>query len=77
VSYAAEGSPDAEVLPDAELLPDAGLLDQVNADLGAVDEALRRLDDGTYGTCVACGGQLDATRLEEDPLLTLCPAHQR
>jgi RNA polymerase-binding transcription factor DksA len=59
------------------VLSDAGLLDQVNADLGAVDEALRRLDDGTYGTCRVCGAQLDATRLEEDPILILCPDHQR
>jgi DnaK suppressor protein len=62
---------------NAEVLPDAALLDQVNADLGAVDEALRRLDDGSYGTCRVCGAPLDATRLEEDPLLALCPGHQR
>ncbi len=59
-----------------EVLPDAALLDQVNADLGAVDEALRRLDDGSYGTCQVCGAQLDAKALEEDPLLMLCPYHQ-
>jgi RNA polymerase-binding transcription factor DksA len=61
----------------AEVHPDAVLLDQVNADLGAVDEALRRLDDESYGTCQVCGAQLDARILEEDPLLMLCPDHQR
>jgi DnaK suppressor protein len=61
----------------AEVPREAALLDQVNADLGAVDEALRRLDDGTYGSCLVCGAQLDASRLEEDPLLALCPHHQR
>jgi DnaK suppressor protein len=60
----------------AEIPPDAALLDQVNADLGAVDDALRRLDDGTYGTCHVCGAQLDAESLQEDPLLALCPHHQ-
>jgi RNA polymerase-binding transcription factor DksA len=59
------------------LLPDAALLDQVNAELGAVDEALRRLDDGSYGSCQVCGAHLDARRLEEDPLLVLCPDHER
>jgi DnaK suppressor protein len=61
----------------AEVFPDAALLDRVNADLGAVDEALRRLDDGSYGTCRVCGAPLDAERLEEDPLLALCRDHQR
>jgi RNA polymerase-binding transcription factor DksA len=60
-----------------EVLSDAALLDQVNADLGAVDEALRRLDDGSYGSCQVCGAHLDAKRLEEDPLLVLCPEHER
>jgi RNA polymerase-binding transcription factor DksA len=64
------------VFDSAEVPPDAALLDQVNADLGAVDEALRRLDDGTYGTCEVCGARLDPQRLEADPLLTLCPIHQ-
>jgi RNA polymerase-binding transcription factor DksA len=64
------------VFDSAEVPRDAALLDQVNTDLGAVDEALRRLDDGTYGTCEVCGARLDPQRLETDPLLTLCPIHQ-
>ncbi len=46
----------ASTVSDAAEIPaDAALLDQVSADLGAVDEALRRLDEGTYGTCQVCG----------------------
>ena len=55
---------------------DAALLDQVNADLGAVDEALRRLDDGTYGMCEACGAPIDPQMLAGNPLQTLCQAHR-
>jgi DnaK suppressor protein len=60
----------------AEVPPDAALLDQVNRDLGAVDDALRRLDDGTYGTCGVCGAHLDPEALEAEPLLSLCPTHR-
>ena len=31
------------------------LLDQVRNDLDDVDAALRRLEEGTYGRCEACG----------------------
>ncbi len=60
----------------AEVPDDAALLDQVNADLGAVDDALRRLDDGTYGLCEVCGARLDPQILAANPLLTLCRTHQ-
>ncbi|HEY6415163.1 MAG TPA: hypothetical protein VIX41_02955, partial [Acidimicrobiales bacterium] len=31
------------------------ILEQVQAELAAVDRALKRLDAGTYGTCDVCG----------------------
>jgi RNA polymerase-binding transcription factor DksA len=62
---------DAADAPD-----DSALLDRVDADLGAVDDALRRLDDGTYGSCQVCGTRLDPASLAANPLLTLCPSHQ-
>jgi DnaK suppressor protein len=40
--------------------------------LAAIDSALVRIDDGTYGTCVNCGAQIASGRLEAMPWATLC-----
>jgi DnaK suppressor protein len=37
-----------------------------------VIDALRRLDDGTYGTCVDCGGAVPESRLEAKPEAARC-----
>lgn len=37
-----------------------------------IDEALKRLDTGVYGTCEACGGEIDIARLRARPVTTLC-----
>ena len=38
----------------------------------ALEEALARLDAGTYGACIACGRHLPIERLELVPDATLC-----
>lgn len=40
--------------------------------LTAIDSALNRIEDGTYGTCVNCGAQIAPERLEAMPWATLC-----
>lgn len=40
--------------------------------LKAIDEALARIDAGTYGICVNCGAQIAPERLEAMPWATLC-----
>jgi DnaK suppressor protein len=40
--------------------------------LQAIDEALARVDAGTYGVCVNCGAQIPPERLEAMPWATLC-----
>lgn len=40
--------------------------------LAAIDTALARIEDGTYGTCVNCGAQIAPERLEAMPWATLC-----
>lgn len=40
--------------------------------LAAIDAALARIEDGTYGTCVNCGAQIAPERLEAMPWATLC-----
>lgn len=40
--------------------------------LELVEDALGRLDDGTYGLCGACGGRISDARLEALPFTTVC-----
>jgi len=40
--------------------------------LAAIDAALARIDDGTFGTCEVCGKPIDEERLEALPWATLC-----
>ena len=40
--------------------------------LAAIDSALKRIDEGTYGTCVSCGDQIRYERLEATPWASLC-----
>jgi DnaK suppressor protein len=37
-----------------------------------IEEALRRLDEGKYGTCEACGENIGTARLKARPVTTLC-----
>jgi RNA polymerase-binding protein DksA len=40
--------------------------------LSEIEAALKRLDDGTYGTCTACGKEIGIERLEAYPWASLC-----
>ncbi len=37
-----------------------------------VDEALKRIDEGTFGECEECGEDIEMRRLEARPTATLC-----
>ena len=45
--------------------------------LAEIDDALQRIEDGTYGTCTNCGKEIPAERLEARPWATLCIECQR
>jgi len=46
---------------------------QMKADtLSRIDEALHRLDAGTYGTCAECGRDIAEPRLKALPFAVLC-----
>jgi YteA family regulatory protein len=45
--------------------------------LSDIDAALKRIDNGTYGTCTNCGKQIPEGRLEALPWATLCIDCQR
>ncbi len=40
--------------------------------LKKIDEAIARIDGGTYGVCESCGEQISIKRLEARPVTTLC-----
>ena len=50
-------------------------LDRVAGDLEDVEAAMRRLDEGTYGRCHRCGGNIPEEELSADPLATACAEH--
>jgi RNA polymerase-binding transcription factor DksA len=55
---------------------DLSILEQVDAELADIEHALRRLDEGTYGTCEVCGKVIPDERLEAMPAARLCLEHQ-
>jgi RNA polymerase-binding transcription factor DksA len=67
--------PDQSSPEESPGLGDAQLLEQMSAELDAVEAALARLDRGSFDTCELCGGRIGQDRLLEDPLLTRCPSH--
>jgi RNA polymerase-binding transcription factor DksA len=60
---------------DREL--DEGLEEGARQTLGAVEAALKRIDDGSYGTCEICGGPIGEERLRALPWAALCIDDQR
>src|SRR5262249_29594184 len=40
--------------------------------IAKIEEALRRLEDGSYGVCEECGEMIGTARLKARPVTTLC-----
>jgi len=51
---------------------DEGLEENAEHLLDAIDAALVRIEDGSYGLCTACGRPISEERLEAVPYATLC-----
>jgi len=62
-----------EHVPLAE--PDLAGLTVIEGEMTDVARALERLDDGTYGTCEACGAALPDGQLEAAPAARFCAEH--
>lgn len=54
---------------------ETGQVAEVEAELAAVEQALTRLDEGTYATCEVCGSTLGDDVLETSPTTRRCPNH--
>ncbi len=50
----------------------AALLDETSFALAEIEAAVRRLDDGRYGTCTSCGREIAAERLDALPATPTC-----
>lgn len=58
-----------------ERVPDLAVLSKIEGELADVERALTRLDDGTYGTCEACGEAITSERLSAEPATSHCAQH--
>lgn len=56
---------------------DQGLEEGAQQTVDEIDAALRRIDDGTFGTCEICGSPIGSDRLRALPWARLCIDDQR
>jgi RNA polymerase-binding transcription factor DksA len=71
-----EGSPfgkrEEEATESFELEKRLALEKQISEQLAEVEHALRKFEEGTYGSCDICGQPIDPARLEALPQASLC-----
>ena len=60
----------ATEMQDDAVLEGQGAL--VAREIASVKRAIARIEDGTYGECVRCGGDISPARLEARPEAALC-----
>lgn len=58
---------------DDEMLEQLGLDSQT--EVRAINAALQRIRDGSYGVCVRCGAEIEAARLDLLPFTPFCKDH--
>ena len=56
---------------------DFALMQMKSKTLAKIDEAIQRLEDGTYGVCSECGGEIGEARLQALPFAGLCRSCQQ
>jgi RNA polymerase-binding transcription factor DksA len=82
-----ETAPDAEFANYDQHLADAAsetferelelsVIESLEGQLSLVDEALKRIEAGTYGHCEICARPLSEERLAERPMARFCVEHQ-
>lgn len=72
--------PDETDLAAAEMTQNLAfkLRDRERLLLSKIDQALAKIDEGTFGTCEECEEPIEAKRLEARPVSTLClPCKER
>jgi DnaK suppressor protein len=64
--------PEEQSVDDFVQEVDFALMQMKSETLAKIDEAVRRLEDGTYGQCEECGSEIPAARLAALPFAALC-----
>jgi len=59
-------------MEDFVLGMDFALMEMESETLRKIDEALQRLEDGTYGVCVECDAKIGEARLKAVPFASTC-----
>jgi DnaK suppressor protein len=59
-------------MEDFVLGMDFALMEMESETLRQIDEAIQRLDDGTYGVCAECDETISEARLQALPFATVC-----
>jgi DnaK suppressor protein len=49
-----------------------GLTDSEKKSLDEIEEALKKIEEKTYGICIICGGLIDSKRLKTLPAVNFC-----
>jgi RNA polymerase-binding transcription factor DksA len=67
---------DVDLLADQaeELETNAGIVDTLEERLQEVNNALTRIETGTFGKCMVCGRNIETQRLDANPAATTCLA---
>lgn len=74
VNYPESGSnsDDDNAAEISEFVDDATMEARIEAELKDVEQALKAVEQGTYGTCKYCGKEIDEKRLEARPASSSC-----
>jgi RNA polymerase-binding transcription factor DksA len=76
-SEAVDGQHPGDIGTDlAERERDMTQLEDVDQELRDIEDALRRLDEGTYGQCEVCGRPIPDERLEANPTARYDTEHE-
>ena len=59
-----------------EMEKNQSIIESLHAQLRDIDEALARVDDGSYGSCAQCHQPIPDARLEAVPAARFCVEHQ-
>ena len=68
----ADSKEQAAQLENQEVLD--ALANEATEQLQLITQALQRMEEGTYGTCIGCGTEIDSRRLEARPYAPHCIA---
>ena len=71
--FGADRNDNADIIEDMQ--DDNASMNELEGRLNTVIAALKKIEDGTYGTCDACNEPIEKERLNANPAATTCMAH--